>query len=306
MSAIDSANIGDIAARSVPAPLIRAEEAAREKARRERRRALILPREHGAWGLLLVPMVTGAGVAFHQASHIFPLILLLTAALALFWLRTPVESLLGTSAIRAQTLQESHTLRWAIVLLAGIAALALAALLWAGRNADLWPLGAIVATAFIAHTFLKKLGRRTRMLSEMVGTIGLTASAPAAYYVITGEFNATAWTLWSANILFAGDQIHYVQLRLRTAKAHGLGAKLACGWGFALGQALMTAVITLAWAARLMPPIAWLAFAPLLFRGWFYFIQEPAPLIVRRLGWSELKHSTAFCVLLIATFILGR
>lgn len=306
MSTLNSTDIHNIEIRSVPASLIAAEEAAREKTRRERRRALILPREHGAWGLLLVPMVTGAGVAFHQASHIFPLILLLTAALALFWLRTPLENLLGTSAMRAQTLDESHTLRSAIALLGGIAAVALAALLWAGKNAGLWPLGVAVAAAFIAQAILKKLGRRTRILSEMVGTIGLTAAAPAAYYVITGEFNQTAWTLWLANILFAGDQIHYVQLRIHTAKVQGFRAKLAHGWGFALGQALMTAIITVACMARLMPPIASLAFAPLLFRGWFYFIQEPAPLIVRRLGWSELKHATAFCVLLIATFILAR
>jgi hypothetical protein len=208
-------------------------------------------------------------VGFHQASHIFPLILLLTAALALFWLRTPLESLLGTSAIRAQTPEESHTLRSAIVLLAGITGLALAALLWSGKNADLWPLGATAATACIVQAVLKKFGRRTRMLSEMVGTIGLTAAAPAAYYIITGKFNATAWTLWLTNILFAGDQIHYVQLRLRTAKVQGFGAKLACGRGFALGQALLAAIITLACMARLMPPIASLAFAPLLFRGWF-------------------------------------
>jgi len=279
---------------------------ASDKARRERHRALILPREHGAWGLLLVPMITGAGVAFHRASHIFPLILLLTAALALFWLRTPLESLLGTSAMRAQTLEESHTLRSAIVVLAGIAGLALAALLWAGRNTDLWPLGAAVAAAFIGQAILKKLGRRARMLSEMVGIVGLTASAPAAYYVITGEFDDRAWMLWLANILFAGDQIHYVQLRIHTAKIQGFRAKLAHGWGFAVGQALMTAIITIACMARLMPPIASLAFAPLLFRGWFYFIQEPTQLVVRRLGWSELKHATAFCVLLIAAFILAR
>lgn len=283
-----------------------APDVASEKARRERRRALIVPREHGAWGILLVPMITGAGVAFRHASQIFPLILLLTAALALFWLRTPLESLLGTSAMRAQTLEESHTLRSAVVLLAGVAAVALAALLWAGKNADLWPLGAAVAAAFIAQAILKKLGRRTRMLSEMAGTIGLTASAPAAYYVITGEFTATAWMLWLANILFAGDQIHYVQLRIHTAKVQGLRAKLAHGWAFALGQALMTAIITVACMARLMPAIASLAFAPLLFRGWYYFIQEPTQLVVRRLGWSELKHATAFCVLLIATFILAR
>lgn len=276
-----------------------------EKVRRERRRALILPREHGAWGLLLVPMVTGAGVAFHQASHIFPLILLLTAALALFWLRTPLESLLGTSAMRAQTLEESQTLRSAIVLLGGIAAVALGALLWKGKNADLWPLAAAVAAAFIAQAILKKW-RRMRMLSEMVGTVGLAAAAPAAYYVVTGEFNVTAWTLWLANVLFAGDQIHYVQLRIHTAKVQGFRAKLAHGWGFALGQAIMTGIITLACMARLMPPIASLAFAPLLFRGWFYFVQEPAPLVVRRLGWGELKHATAFCVLLIAAFVLAR
>jgi hypothetical protein len=68
----------------------------------------------------------------------------------------------------------------------------------------------------------------------------------------------------------------------------------------------MTAIITVACMARLMPPIASLAFALLLFRGWFYFVQEPTPLVVRRLGRSELKHVTAFCMLLIATFILAR
>src|SRR5579864_9320460 len=110
-------------------------EAALQKARRERRRALILPREHGAWGLLLVPMITGAGIAFRQASHIFPLILLSTAALALFWLRTPVESLLGTSAMRAETIEEARTVRSAVIFLGAVAAVTLGALLWAGRNA---------------------------------------------------------------------------------------------------------------------------------------------------------------------------
>jgi hypothetical protein len=280
------------------------EPSATDKARRERHRALILPREHGAWGLLLVPLITGAGVALHQCSHIFPLILLLTAALSLFWLRTPLESLIGTSAMRAQDSEEYRALKSVIVMLGAVSAAALAALLWKGRNVELWPLGGAVAAAFIVQALLKKLGRRARLLSEIVGTIGLTAAAPAAYYVITGNFNSTAWVLWLANLLFAGDQIHYVQLRIHTAKVEGFRAKLARGWPFALGQALMTAVLTLACLARLMPPIASIAFAPLLFRGWFYFIQEPSPLIVRRLGWNELKHATAFCVLLITTFVL--
>jgi hypothetical protein len=46
-----------------------------EKPQQERRRALILPREHGAWGLLLVPMITGAGVAFRESDHVLPFLL---------------------------------------------------------------------------------------------------------------------------------------------------------------------------------------------------------------------------------------
>jgi hypothetical protein len=304
VAVLNSADINHISSEHLTASFDTMDPSA--KARRERRRALIVPREHGAWGLLIVPMVTGAGVAFRQASHIFPLLLLSAAALALFWLRTPLESLIGTSAIRAESHDERRIVKIVAMILGVVAALALAVLLWAGRNFDLWPLGIAVAAAFLGQSLLKKLGRRARMASEMVGIVGLTAAAPAAYYVITGEFNTTAWILWLANILFAGDQIHYVQLRLHTAKIEGFRAKFARGWGFALGQALMTTIVTLACLDRLMPPIASLAFAPLLFRGWFYFIQEPGPLVVRKLGWNEMKHASAFCVIFIATFILAR
>ena len=283
-----------------------AELAATEKARRERRYALILPREHGAWGLLLVPLVTGAGVAFRESSHVVPALLLLTAALALFWLRTPVESLMGTAAIRAQTNDERRAVATVISGLIAIAALALGTLLWAGRNPDLWLIGAAAAMAFIAQALLRKLGRSARMFSEIVATIGLTSSAPAAYYVITGKFGATAWMLWLANLLFAGNQIHYVQVRIHTARIQGVPAKFARGWTFAVGQLVMALALALACLRGLMPGLALIAFVPLLFRGWFYFFQKPGPLVVKRLGWSELGQAVAFCMLYIAALTLSR
>lgn len=274
-----------------------------DKAQHERRHALIMPREHGAWGLLLVPMITGAGLAFRESGNIVPFLLLLTSALALFWLRTPFESLLGTSAMRAQT-KERRTVMFAIAILASVAALGLGALLWAGHNGNLWWIGAAAGAAFAGQALLKKLGRSTRMLSQIVGTVGLTASAPAAYYVITGKFDATAWTLWIVNLAFAGNQIHYVQLRLHTARVEGFRDRLSHGWAFAAGQLALTAALTVACVGGLLPQFASLAFAPLLFRGWFYFIQKPAPLAVRKLGWSELAQAVAFCVLLVGTFSL--
>jgi hypothetical protein len=297
------------------------EESASERARGARRRALIIPREHGAWGLLLVPLITGAGVALRENFNLLPFLFLLDAALALLWLRTPLESLLGTSAMHAQTKDERRTVIAAIAALGTVSALSLGALLWAGRNPYLWLMGSAACAAFTGQAVLKLTGRQPhrlsregeaerprsthstqnlRMLSEIVGTIGLTLSAPAAYYVITGKLGLMAWILWAANLLFAGDQIHYVQLRLHTAKIEGFRAKLARGWAFATGQALLTIALAIAGVGGLLPKFASLAFAPLLFRGWFYFIQNPSPLQVRKLGWSELAHATAFCILLIA------
>jgi hypothetical protein len=276
---------------------------ASSKAQRERRWALIVPREHGAWGLLLVPMVTGAGIALRESSNLFPFVFLLTAALALFWLRTPLESLLGTSAMRAQTPEERREVGFVVAYLAAVAALTLSMLLWVGHNPLLWPIGAAAVVAFVAQALLKKLGRGARMLSEIVGTIGLTSSAPAAYYVITGNFGVTAWMLWLANLIFAGNQIHYVQLRIHTARVEGIREKFARGWAFAIGQAIMTLALTVACLLGLIPALASLAFAPVMFRGWFYFVQKPAPLVVRRLGWNELCQAIAFCVLFIFTFV---
>lgn len=280
------------------------DEAARQKTLRERRRALIFPREHGAWGFLLVPMITGGGLAFRTSTNFFPFVLLLTAALILFWLRTPLESLLGTSALRAQTEEERQHVLFVVGYLTAIAVVASSMLLWSGRNPLLWFMGAVALAAFTAQTVLKKRGRRARMLSEIVGTIGLTSLAPAAYYVMSGRFNAIACMLWFANVIFAGNQIHYVQLRIHTARVRGFRAKLTRGWAFAVGQFSMLAVLALGCARGFMPWIALIAFLPLLLRGWIYFFQEPAPLAVRRLGWSELSHAIVFCVLFIAAFLV--
>jgi len=251
-------------------------------------------------------MVTAAGVAFRESNHVLPILLLLTAALALFWLRTPVESLLGASAMRAQTKDERRAVAIVIAALGTVAALTLGALLWAGRNPGLWLIGAAAAAAFVGQALLKKFGRRARMLSEIVGTIGLTSAAPAAYYVITGKFGAMAWMLWLANLIFAGNQIHYVQLRIHTARVEGLRAKFARGWTFALGQFVMAGVLAAFCIRGWMPWVALVAFVPLLFRGWFYFFQKPAPLLVRRLGWNELSQAAAFCVLFIAAFACAK
>jgi YwiC-like protein len=271
---------------------------------KERRRALVVPREHGAWGMLLIPLATGAAIGLLAGGRAVPVLLLTTAVLALFWLRTPAESWLGTGAVRAQTAEERRHVRNFVLPLAAIAAVSLIALFWRGKYLDLILLGLIAGPAFIAQMVLQKLGRARRMAAEVVGALALTSTAPAAYYVATGRLDANAWALWVVNWMFAGDQIHFVWLRIRGMRAAGWSEKFRLGWSFLAGQVLL--VVALAVACRLTWLQAWaaIAFAPVLLRGCVWFATKPKPIVIRRLGQTELFHAIVFGVLLIAGFAL--
>lgn len=268
--------------------------------------ALTAPREHGAWGLLLVPLVTAGTVGLLEGGNFLPLLSLTIAAIAMFWLRTPIESWFGASAQHAQTPEELRAVAVTMFRLIGASMLALVLLFWNGRNRRLPLLGAIGLIAFIAQVILRKFSRRTRILSQAVGALGLTIGAPAAYYVVTGELNREAWALWMANSMFAVNQVHFVQLRIHSARLNGWTQKLKRGRSFLLGEILLIIALVLAWRFRLLPWLAAAAFLPLLFRGTAWFLKKQTALVVRRLGWMELGYAIFFGVCLIAGFRFGR
>jgi YwiC-like protein len=184
-----------------------------------RQKSLILPREHGAWGLLLVPLATGASVGLLQGGNGGSLAPLTVAALALFWLRTPIESWMGTAPVRARAPGEIRLVRYAVALLAVVAAAALLWLFWGGRNRILLWIGAAAGLAFVGQATVRRFpGQQARMAAQMIGAAGLTATAPAGYRAVTGKGGGDAWFLWSANLLFAINQIHFVRLRIHAAR----------------------------------------------------------------------------------------
>jgi hypothetical protein len=273
-------------------------------AAKARVRALIVPREHGAWGLLLVPLFTGLVVGFASAHRILPLVLFTVAALALFWLRTPVESLIGSSPISAHTHEERGVALTASVVFAAIAVACLGALLWGGRNQGLLWIGAIAAIAMVVQGVLRKLSRATRMASQLVGSIGLTATAPAAYYLGSGRLDSRALILWAANWAFACDQVHFVQLRIHAGRAANFSEKFAKGKFFFSGQLVLVLVLVLAALRQITPPLVLVAFVPALIRGTRWFFLPNAPLNVKALGWSEMKQGIVFGMLLALAFLM--
>lgn len=266
-------------------------------------RTMVVPREHGAWGMLLVPLATGAVIALRGGVNAAALLLFVLAAMSLFWLRTPLESWLGTSPIKAHSEHERQVVRQTI---AGIGLLSLAAvsgLLWNGRNRGLLLIGAVAALAFALQAVVKKLGRQGRMPAQVIGAIGLTSTAAGAYYVATGQLDRIALALWLANWLFAADQIHFVQLRIRSSRADSFEQKVEQGLPFLLAQIPMIGVIVAGCRVGLFPMAVAAAFLPVLLRGTLWFVRKRQPLDVHRLGLTELAHSLVFGGLLCAAFL---
>ena len=272
-------------------------------AQQARIRALVIPREHGAWGLLLVPLFTGVVAGYASEHRIWPSLVFTVTAVSLFWLRTPLESLIGTSSLTANTERERWTALIASTLLATLATTCLAGLTWKGQNLQLLLLGGATALAFLIQSALRNLGRKTRMAAQLVGAIGLVCTAPAAYYIGTGRLDKRALILWLANWIFAGNQIHFVQLRIHSARATTFSQKLAHAKFFLLAQPVLFASLVFAAFWRVIPPLAIVAFFPALLRGTLWFFTKPEPLDVRRLGWSEMKQGVAFGLLLAVAFI---
>jgi len=265
---------------------------------------MLIPREHGAWGMLLVPLATGAIVASRIGIHAGPLVLFVVATLSLFWLRTPVEAWLGLSPIKAQTKEERASVLRLIVMLCAIAIASLAALFATGYARGLVIIGIVAAIAFGVQEMVKKLGRSGRMPAQIIGAIGLTSTAAGAYYVASGTLDKTAVLLWIANWLFAADQIHFVQTRIRGSRLSTSAEKFARGKRFVYAQVGLMVVLAAATVYRFLPLWTLVAFVPALFRGIAWFIRPTQPLDVHKLGFSELAQAIVFGALLVTAFLV--
>lgn len=271
----------------------------------KRRRALVWPREHGAWGILLVSLVTGAAAGFSSMTSFPRLFWLTLAAMAAFSLRTPVENSLPASPLRPRNPAEWRWVNAAIVIYALCCILALG-MLWRYRALALvWIPGVVASGLFALQAVTKRAGRAGRLLGEIIGAFGLAVAALAAWAVAATRFGHEAYALWLMNGLFATNQILYVQLRIHETRDSSQSLLSKGKPLFLAGEILTIMVLVAAWRSSLVPGLAVLAFLPILVRGGVWSIRSgPQPLKIHRLGKTELAHALLFGLLLIASFRL--
>jgi len=270
-----------------------------------RRWTLVWPREHGAWGILLVSLITGASIGFSSTTDLAALLWLTVAVLTAFCLRTPIENSLPESPFRARGSAEWRWVTVAASIYALTGALAVAMLIRTGFWDPLWKLGLVAAGFFILQAFVRRLGRVGRLPGEMIGAFGLTLAAVAGWVVAAGKFGSQALAIWILNGLFASDQILFVQLRIREVRAVN-GSSVSRERKLFLFVETCFALLLIGGAyAGFVPWLALLAFLPVFVRGGVWSLKRNHNrLQIHRLGKTELLYSILFGLLLIAAFCL--
>ena len=86
-------------------------------------RRFFIPREHGSWGMWLLPLLTGAavGAGCTEESCVLPVVWFLAAVLSAFLAYQPLEVLLALSPLRARTKRSGVFIAiWVLELAIGI------------------------------------------------------------------------------------------------------------------------------------------------------------------------------------------
>lgn len=252
-----------------------------------------LPREHGAWALLLGPLVVGLLAARHPG---LPGWVLGLSATALFLAREPAVRLLRGRRHGVRPEVRRVWIRWAVVCSAlGLAGMALLVLVL--QRPGLALLGLVVLPLLAVHLWLTEQREERSIPAELLGIAALTLAAPAAWYTATGSFLPDGGLLWILCVLYFSSAVFYVKMQVsRFLRPQGfLGARrLHVAYHGLAAVALALLVV----AAGLNPWIV-IAYLPMFARSAVGAVRGPARLNLKQLGYLEVAYTTWF------VFVLG-
>ena len=265
---------------------------------------LLVPREHGTWGLLLFPLMSGAivGCVTGSEASLAAVLWFLVTTLSAFLIYQPLESLLGFSLIKARSRQQQ---RIAILSVIGLAVIAIAGVLQLFHLHRGLVLGfGLAALGCFCLRLLLGSSRPMRVPRQLIGALGLSSVAAGAYYAASEHIDRTAIVLWLASWLFAVGQIEYVHLRISAAQIGAWRQRGRLSVAVCRLHLLMIGTsLTLAFAG-FAPLVLTLAFIPSVIRLGVWLARPWQPLRVHILGVTELLQGLLFNILLVSAFLI--
>ncbi len=198
-------------------------------------RRILMPSEHGSWAFLAEPILLGLLVRWSGAGALLAL-----AAVAAFFARQPLRLLVGDRRRGRRYPRTRQAERaFALLALAGAAALAGGCLLGRGRPLFVLGLAAPVAAAALAFD----LSPRSREAAAETLAPAALAAVAAAIAVAGGAGLGLALGLWAVLVARAVPAVLYVRARLRLDRGEpaGIDAPLLAHVAALLAMAVLAA-----------------------------------------------------------------
>jgi hypothetical protein len=259
---------------------------------------LELPAEHGAWGILVAPLVSAAGVADRWNGL---LALAAVCVLSLFLLRGSIETQGGIRAL----FRPVHLTLCSIAVVSG------ALLVFRYHRTELYRVALLAAALYLVQLWLveqhiEHSEEKRGLAAELAGVGLLTLSAPVGSIAACGNLDRIGCQIWLLNLLFFLGGVLYVKYRVRGILAHqsfpSTGGRAWFAWPVFLYHSLLVVILLLLVPLHLFLTVAVFAFLPGMLRAWSLLFTLGRPFSIRRLGWSEIVHSAVFALLLIAVY----
>jgi hypothetical protein len=256
----------------------------------------LIPREHGAWAVLLVPLVIGtrAGGGWDWLGLCFTL-----SVLGAFLSYLPAQTLLRRKFSFSSTEENLRAARHSLFVALSLAILFLLPVLIVGGRWLLLPLAAVSVVCFFFNFILTKRQSKT-IPSDLAAVLGLTATAPGAFYVASGRLGTEAFLLWLLNVFFFGSCVFYVHMRIRALASKknrwGLRDRLAYGGTNLIYHLVMVGILILLALERVMPSLQLLAFAPMTITALWGTTTLVSETNLRKVGFMLLTHSVLFMI----------
>jgi hypothetical protein len=193
---------------------------------------------------------------------------------------------------------------WA-ALFSAVAAGGVVALLAGYERWWLLPLGVAVIAGPAMVVAFRPLRVRWREFGVLLVVVSLSALAPAAHYAAVGTVEATGLWLWLLAGLYGGSGVLYVRMLLDKRDAsHGAvwhDRRLAV----IVYHVALVASVALVIAADGAPPLAAIAFAPLLAKVAYRLFRAPDHLNLTKTGMFEASQAAVFAILIISAHRIG-
>jgi hypothetical protein len=198
--------------------------------------------------------------------------------------------------------REAHGAGKMLILYLIFAAICGSPLIFVWRFYLLLPIGLIgVALLLINGKQATQLEERS-IAGELLAICGLTLTAPAAYYVASGQGDKTAYWLWALSVFYFASSIFYIKLRIYRLNPRKREQQRTAWQSCAFYHSILLLALAILILSGNLGIFALVAFIPVLIRT-FWSLSKPVQQVnLTRAGILEIAYSIVFLIFVALNF----